>query len=57
MSSEYCLKCEDDFIPVTGGCAMPCEEPTGYFYSPYATECLGRTITSVTMAMYLLLPF
>lgn len=55
ISFEYCTKCDDDFMPVAGGCTLLCKE-SAHYYSPYATQCLGNNNTPVTMAMYLLLP-
>ena len=44
-SSNYCEQCEDDFVIAAGGvCERSCE--LGYYHSPYATQCLGKTTLS-----------
>ena len=51
MSSDFCLECDDDLEPVVGrGCAKPCK--LGYYLSPYASQCLGKTRVSMGNSFY-----
>ena len=45
MSSDFCEDCDDDLVPVAGGCVKSCK--LGYYQSPYDTQCLGKVIVTM----------